>query len=293
MNMTIQSSIKDRIRSAWNEASEVVNALVEIIILIMDEAYKSKYSVHPGADKMYYDLRDTWWPRMKKDIDFEDFKMDRLARLYLKEIVARNGVPISIISDHDSRFTSRHAQIMHHGLWGKLGRSSSMVEFFYNNSYHFSVRCAPFESLYGRKCHSPILWAEVREGQLIGPEIVQETTKKISQIKNRLKAVRVVCFRKKGKLAPKFVGPFKITKRIGPIAYRLRLPKELNDVHDTFHMSNLKKCLADLTLHVLLEEIQVDAKLNFVEEPVEILEREFKKLKRSRILIVKVRWNSK
>ncbi|GJY22345.1 putative reverse transcriptase domain-containing protein [Tanacetum coccineum] len=137
-----------------------------------------------------------------------------------------------------------------------------LVEFSYNNSYHSSVRCAPFEALYSRKCHLSILWAEVGEGQLIGPELVQETSEKISQIKNRLKAARdlspwkcVVCFGKKKKLAPRFVGPFEITERIGPIP---------------------------------LDEIQVDAKLNFVEEPVEILEREFNKLKRSRIAIVKV-----
>ncbi|GJV83825.1 hypothetical protein Tco_1523723 [Tanacetum coccineum] len=166
--------------------------------------------------------------------------------------------------------------------------------------------------------------AEVGEGQLIGPELVQETTEKISQIKDRLKAARdrqksyadkrrkplefsvgdyvllkvspwkgVVRFGKKGKLAPRFVGPFEIIKKVGPVAYRLDLPEELNGVHDTFHVSNLKKCLADPTLQVPLDEIRVDAKLNFVEEPVEILEREFKKLKRSRIAIVKVRWNSK
>ncbi|GKF26120.1 hypothetical protein Tco_0082014 [Tanacetum coccineum] len=166
--------------------------------------------------------------------------------------------------------------------------------------------------------------AEVGVGQLIGPEIVQETTEKILQIKDRLKVARdrqksyadkrrkpfefsvcdhvllkvspwkgVIHFGKKGKLAPRFVGPFEITKRIGPVAYRLRLPHELNDGHDTFHVSNLKKCLADQSLHVPLEEIQVNVKLNFVEEPVEILERESKKLKRGRIPIVKVRWNSK
>ncbi|GKA55472.1 hypothetical protein Tco_0754421 [Tanacetum coccineum] len=103
----------------------------------------------------------------------------------------------------------------------------------------------------------------------------------------------IVRFGKKVKLAPRFVGPFEITERIGPVAYRLRLPQELNGVHDTFHVLNLKKCLDDPTLQIPLEEIQVDAKLNFVEEPVEILEREFKKPKRSRIAIVKVRWNSK
>ncbi|GKC88013.1 putative reverse transcriptase domain-containing protein [Tanacetum coccineum] len=166
--------------------------------------------------------------------------------------------------------------------------------------------------------------AKVGEGQLIGPEIVQETTKKISQIKDRLKAARdrqksyadkrrkplefsvgdhvllkvsswigVVRFGKKGKLTPRFVRPFEITERIGPVAYKLRLSEELNGVHHTFYVSNLKKCLADPTLHIPLEEMQVDAKLNFVEEPVEIIEWEIKKLKRSRTPIVKVRWNFK
>ncbi|GJY87800.1 putative reverse transcriptase domain-containing protein [Tanacetum coccineum] len=103
----------------------------------------------------------------------------------------------------------------------------------------------------------------------------------------------VVCFRKKGKLTPRFVVPFKIIEKVGPVAYRLDLPEELNGVHDTFHVSNLKKCLSDPTLQVPLDEIQVDVKLNFMEESVEILEREIKKLKRSRIAIVKVWWNSK
>ncbi|GJR37889.1 putative reverse transcriptase domain-containing protein [Tanacetum coccineum] len=202
-----------------------------------------------------------------------------------------------------------------------------LAEFSYNNSYHSSVRCAPFEALYGRKCRSPIMWAEIGEGPLIGPKLVQETmrrfTFKIKKEKIRLKLMcdrskimldkeenlefsvgeyvllkvspwkGVVHIGKKGKLAPRFVRPFEITKRIGSVAYRLRLSEELNGVHDTFHVSNLKKCLADPILQVHLDEIQVDAKLNFVEEPVEILEREFKKLKRSRIPIVKVRWNSK
>nr|GEW33839.1 reverse transcriptase domain-containing protein [Tanacetum cinerariifolium] len=103
----------------------------------------------------------------------------------------------------------------------------------------------------------------------------------------------VVCFGKNGNLAPIFVGSFEIIEKVGPVAYRLDLLEELNGVYDTFNVSNLKKCLADPTLQVPLDEIQVDAKLNFVEEPVEILEREFKKFKRSRIAIVKVRWNSK
>ncbi|GKB94927.1 hypothetical protein Tco_0981064, partial [Tanacetum coccineum] len=101
----------------------------------------------------------------------------------------------------------------------------------------------------------------------------------------------MVCFGKKWKLAPRFVGPFEIVEKVGHVAYQSDLPEELNGVHDTFHVSNLKKCLDYPTLQVPLDEIRVDVKLNFVEELVEILEREFKKLKRSRIAIVKVRWN--
>ncbi|GJZ12947.1 hypothetical protein Tco_0548177 [Tanacetum coccineum] len=103
----------------------------------------------------------------------------------------------------------------------------------------------------------------------------------------------VVRFGKKGKLAPRFVRPFEIVKKVGTVAYRLDLPEDLNGVHDTFHVSNLKKCLVDPTLQVPLDEIRVDDKLNFVEEHVEIMDQEFKKLKRGRIAIVKVRWNSK
>nr|GEU41484.1 putative reverse transcriptase domain-containing protein [Tanacetum cinerariifolium] len=171
-----------------------------------------------------------------------------------------------------------------------------IIDEAYKSKYYVLPRADKmYYDLRDRKCRFMIMWAEVGEGQLIGPEFVQETTKKISLIKDRLKATldRVIRFGKKEKLAPRFVGPFEITKRIGLVAYRLRFPEKLNSVHDAFYVSNLKKCLADPTLQVPLDEIQVDAKLNFVEEPVEILEKEFKKLKRSRIAIVKVRWNSK
>ncbi|GKA42312.1 putative reverse transcriptase domain-containing protein [Tanacetum coccineum] len=342
MNMNLQSSIKDRIPAAQKEAVDESAGLQkwldetieqrtdgtlyyldriwvplkgDVRTLIMEEAYKLKYTIHPGADKMYYDLRDRyWWPGMKKDIamyqpeipewkwegiamDFvtklprtssghdiiwvivdrltksahflpmrEDNKMDRLAKLYLSEIVARHGVPISIISDRDSCFTS---------------------------SYHSSMRCAPFEALYGRKGPSPTMWAEVGEGYAdkrrkpLDFSVCDYVLLKVSPWKG------VVRFGKKGKLAPRFVEPFEIIKKIGLVAYMLDLPEELDGVHDTFHVSNLKKCLSDPTLQVPLDEIQVVAKLNFMEEPVEILKKEFKKLKRSRIVIVNVRWTSK
>ncbi|KAD3640739.1 hypothetical protein E3N88_29962 [Mikania micrantha] len=198
-----------------------------------------------------------------------------------------------------------------------------LVEFSYNNSYHTSIQCTPFEALYGRKCRSPICWSEIGENRIIGPELIQETTDKIALIQERIKAARdrqksyadnrrrplefqigdlvmlkvspwkgIFRFRKRGKIAPRFVGPFRILERIESVAYRLELPPELSNIHDVFHVSNLKKCLADESLIVPLKEIQIDGKLQFREEPVELMDREMKVLKRSRIPIVKIRWNS-
>ncbi|GJY05655.1 reverse transcriptase domain-containing protein [Tanacetum coccineum] len=372
--------------------------------VIMDEAHKSKYSIHPGADKISYNLRDMyWWPGMKRDIatyvsecltcakvkaehqrpsgllqqpeipewkwenitmDFitklprtsnghdaiwvvvdrltklahflairEDYSTEKLARLYTDEIKAL-GIRLDMstayhphIDGHSERIIQtledmlRVCVIDFSGSWDV---HLPLAEFSYNNSYHTSIRCAPFKALYGRKCRSPVLWAEIGEGSLIGPELVQEMTDKAVAIKERLQAARdrqksnadnrrkplefevgdrvmlkvspwkgVVHFGKKGKLAPRYVGPFKILERIGPVAYRLRLPEELSGVHDTFHVSTLKKCLAYTSLHVPLNEIKVDKTLRFIEEPAEILDREVKSLKHSKISLVKVCWDAK
>ncbi|GJR78501.1 putative reverse transcriptase domain-containing protein [Tanacetum coccineum] len=220
--------------------------------------------------------------------------MVRLARLYINEIIERHGVPVSIISDRDSHFTSRFWQSLQKALETQLDLSSA---------YHLDV------------------WPD--EGKTVTSVNFEESTDKIVQIKEILKAARdrqksytdnrrkplefsfddkvllkvspwkgVVCFGKGSKLSLRYVGPFEIFERVGPVAYRLRLPQELVGIHDTFHVSNLKKCLADVNLHVPLEEIKIDGKLRFVEEPIEIMDREVKKLKRSWIPIVKVRWNS-
>ncbi|GKB11094.1 putative reverse transcriptase domain-containing protein [Tanacetum coccineum] len=192
--------------------------------------------------------------------------MEKLMKLYMKEVVTRHGVPLFIISDHD----------------------------------------------------------EVGDAQLTGLAIIHETTKKIVQIKSRIQAARdrqksyanirrklmvfqvgdrvmlkvspwkgVVHFSKRGKLNPRYIGSFKVIERVRTVAYKLELPQQLSRVHNTFHVLNLKKYLSDESLVIPLEELRVDDKLHFVEEPIEVMDREIKQLKRSRIPIIKVRWNSK
>ncbi|GKC86609.1 putative reverse transcriptase domain-containing protein [Tanacetum coccineum] len=288
MNMILQSSIKDRILAAQKEVKaehQRPSGLLqqpEIPVwkwewIAMD--FVTKLPRTSSGHEIIWVIMD----RLAKSAHIlpmhKDNKMERLARLYLKEIVTRHGVPISIISDRDSRFTLRFWQLMQEALETRLDMSTA----YHPQTDGQSERTIQALEDMLRACVLDFRGIEVGEGQLIRPELVQETTEKISQIKDRLK----VAHDRQKSYADKRRKPLEFSV-VGHVAYRLDLPEELNGVHDTFHMSNHKKCLADPTLKVPLDEIRVDAKLNFVEEPVEILEREFKNLKRSRIAIIKV-----
>ncbi|GKD34171.1 putative reverse transcriptase domain-containing protein [Tanacetum coccineum] len=334
--------------------------------VIMDEAHKSKYFVHPGADKMYHDLRDIyWWPRMKRDIatyvskcltcskikaerqrssgllqqtEIPEWKWDKITMDFITKLLrSKNGHDtIWVIVDRltksahflairEDYSTERLAKIyideitVQKALGTRLDMSTAYHPQTDGQSEHTvqtledMLRACVIDFGGSWNVHLPL----IRESSLIRPELVKETTDKVVLIKEKLKAVRdrqksyadnrrkplefevgdqvilkvppwkgVIRFRKKGKLAPRYVGPFEILERIGLVAYWLTLPKELSGVHDTFHVSNIKNCLADANLHVPLDEIKV-------EEPIEIMDSEVKSLKRSRILLVKVHWNSK
>ncbi|GJT43246.1 putative reverse transcriptase domain-containing protein [Tanacetum coccineum] len=206
--------------------------------------------------------------------------MEKLARMYLKELVTRHEISVSIICDRDPS-TAYHPQTD--------GQSERTIQ-----TLEDMLRACVID--FGKGWFgSPVCWAEVGEVQLTGPEIVQETTEKPMefQVGDRVMLKvspwkGVVRFGKRGKLNPRYVGPFKVLEKVRAVAYKLELPQELSRVHNTFHVSNLKKCYADEPLAVPLDGLHIDDKLHFIEEPVEMIDREVKQLKQSRIPIIKV-----
>ncbi|GKD38776.1 putative reverse transcriptase domain-containing protein [Tanacetum coccineum] len=306
--------------------------------VIMHESYKSKYSIHPGSDKMYQDMKKLyWWPNMKADIatyipqwkwdnitmDFitklpkssqgydtiwvivdqltksaifvpmrETDPMEKLARMSLQKALGMNLDMSTAYHPQTDGQSERTIQTLEDMLracvidFGKVWVNHFLLfEFSYNNGYHTSIKVAPFEALYGRGWRSSNHWSinSSRGDREVGDRVMLKVSSWIG----------VECLGKQGKLNLRYVGPFKVLEKVGAISYKLNLPHELSRVHNTFHVSNLKKCYADEPLAVPLDVRHIDDKLHFVEEPVEIMDREVKRLKQSHILIVKVRWNSR
>ncbi|KAL0533473.1 hypothetical protein IC582_030313 [Cucumis melo] len=287
------------------------------------------------------------------------YTASKWAQLYMSEIVRLHGVPVSIVSDRDARFTSKFWKGLQTAMGTRLDFSTAfhpqtdgqterlnqvledmlracalefpgswdshlhLMEFAYNNSYQATIGMAPFEALYGKCCRSPVCWDEVGEQRLMGPELVQSTNEAIQKIRSRMHTAQsrqksyadvrrkdlefeigdkvflkvapmkgVLRFERRGKLSPRFVGPFEILERIGPVAYRLALPPSLTTVHDVFHVSMLRKYVPDPSHVVDYEPLEIDENLSYVEQPVEVLAREVKTLRNRQIPLVKVLWRN-
>ncbi|KAL0536214.1 hypothetical protein IC582_025155 [Cucumis melo] len=268
------------------------------------------------------------------------YTASKWAQLYMSEIVRLHGVPVSIVSNRDARFTSKFWKGLQTAMGTRLDFSTAfhpqtdgqterlnqvledmlracalefpgswdshlhLMEFAYNNSYQATIGMAPFEALYGKCCRSPVCWGEVGEQRLMGPELVQSTNEAIQKIRSRMHTAQsrqksyadvrrkdlefevgdkvflkvtpmrgVLRFERRGKLSPRFVGPFEILERIGPVAYRLALPPSLSTVHDVFHVSMLRKYVSDPSHVVDYEPLEIDENLSYAEQPVEVLAR--------------------
>jgi hypothetical protein len=397
--------------------------------LILDEGHKSRLSLHPGATKMYQDLRTHfWWPGMKRNVaeyvaacltcqkakiehqrpigklqslDVPEWKWDsismdfvvalpltqrrfdsiwvivdrltksahflpvkttynveQLANVYIEEVVRLHGVPSSIVSDRDPKFTSHFWKALHKALGTRLSLSSAyhpqtdgqtertiqsledllracvldhqeswdellpLIEFTYNNSFHASIGMAPYEALYGRRCRTPLCWFQDGEHLIVGPELVQQTTEKVKQIRDKMKTSqsrqksyadnhrREVEFAtgdhvflrvtpttgvgraiKSRKLTPKFIGPYQIIERIGPVAYRIALPPFLSRIHDVLHVSQLRKYIRDPSHEIINDDVQLKEDLTYEVPPISIADRSIKHLRNKQVSLVKVIWN--
>ncbi|KAK8648813.1 hypothetical protein V6N13_129555 [Hibiscus sabdariffa] len=285
------------------------------------------------------------------------YTYDKLAELYIREIVRLHGVPKSIVSDRDPKFTARFWECLHTAMRSRLNFSTSyhpqtdgqservtqvledmlrcciidfqgtwekqlpLVEFAYNNSYQASIQMAPYEALYGRRCRTPVCWAEAGQKLLPMPDILKGTTEKVKLISEQLKAAsdrqksyadlkrreieyvvgdrvflkvspwkKVMRFVRKGKLSPRYIGPYEIVERVGLVAYRLLLPPELERIRDVFHVSMLRKYRSDPSHAMPIEEIELNPDLSYDEEPIKILASDSKVLRGRTIELVKVKW---
>ncbi|KAA3461731.1 reverse transcriptase [Gossypium australe] len=331
----------------------------ELIRKILNKAYSSCLSVHPGSTKMYNDLKQLYlWHGMKRDISKFQVKAKHQVPSCLLQPIMIPNVPIPIILDRDSRFTSRFWKKLQEALGTKLYFSTAfhpqtdgqserviqiledmlhccilefegswekylpLIEFAYNNSFQSSIKMAPYEALYGRKCRTPLYWTELSENKIHGVDLIRETEEKVKVICDSLKAAsdrqksyvdlkqkniefqirdkvflkvslwkKILRFGWKGKLSPQFIRPYEITERVGPVAYQLSLSSELEKIHNVFHVSMLQRYRFDPSHVISPTEVEIQSDMSYAEEAIRILAREIKKLKNKKIALVKVLWH--
>ena len=287
------------------------------------------------------------------------WSMEQHASAYINQVVKRHGVPSDIVSDRDSRFLSHFWASLQKALGSTLKMSTAyhpatdgqsertiqtledmlracvmdfgqswedqlpLVEFSYNNSYHASIKMAPFEALYGRKCRSPICWSDIGETVTLGPQIIEESVQTVKLIQGHMKAAQdrqrsyadpkrrdvefsvgekvllkvspmkgVKRFGKKGKQSPRYIGPYEILERIGKVAYRLALPTELDQVHDVFHVSQLRRYVPNESQVFRPDVLELSTNLSFEEKPVQILDSKVRKTRGKEVKLVKVLWRN-
>nr|KYP33716.1 Transposon Ty3-G Gag-Pol polyprotein [Cajanus cajan] len=374
-----------------------IPSMLELMRAILEEGHRSSLSIHPGATKMYQDLKKMfWWPKMKREVEefvnaclvcqkakvehqkpsglmqpldvpvwkSDNISMDfvvglpktmknldaiwvivdrltksahfipinirypleRLTKLYIGEIVRLHGVPTSIVSDRDPRFTSRFWESLHKALGTKLRLSSAYHPKKDGQTertihYHSSIGMAPYEVLYGRRCRTPLCFVEPKENAMLGPEIVQQTTEQVKMIQERMKATQsrkksyndkrrknlefkegdhvflkvtpwigVGRALKSHKLTPCFIDPYQILKRIGEVAYQIALPPSLSNLHSIFHVSQLKKYVHDPSHIIEFDNIQLKDNLTYETVPLRIDDMRVKQLRGKEISLVKVIW---
>jgi hypothetical protein len=458
-NVTVESTIKDQIVSAqrknsgvahikekvrtgqqtdfsiddadvlWFKNRLVVPKVPELRQLILDEAHSTRFSIHPGSNKMYQDLKQKfWWTKMKIEIakyvarcdtcckvkavhlksagmlqplpipswKWEDISMDFItglpktsrgfdsiwvivdrltksshfipvkvdysaityARIYIARILSLHGVPKTIVSDRGTQFVNKFWRHLHESLGTKLLHSTAyhpqtsgqtervnqiledmlrscalnysdtwdewlpLAEFSYNNSYQESIKMAPFEALYGRRCRTPLNWSEPGERWFFGVDLVKQTEEKVRQIQNNLKVAQsrqksyadkrrrplvfqvgdyvylkvspmkgVSRFGVKGKLAPRYIGPFQIIQQCGKVAYKLKLPEQLSAVHNVFHVSQMKKCLQVHDQVVDVEGVELEPDLTYSEHPVRVLDQKDRVTRSRTTKWYRIQWN--